>query len=104
MRKIGINFKNEIISFCQRPFKTMNVCGAQAKLAGSAQQLYSRGLGGDCGDQVAGAVGRVVVDDEDGVLEPRALQLRQHSANERLDVLGLVVGREDEPGSGQGGA
>jgi hypothetical protein len=52
----------------------------------------------------AGAVRRAVVHDEDGVIQPGRGELRQRGAHDRLDVLGLVVGRQDEPGSGQSGA
>ena len=47
----------------------------------------------------AGAVGRVVVDDQDPVALGRgAAEHGQRGAHDGLDVLGLVVGREDEPG------
>ena len=43
---------------------------------------------------LAGAVGRRVVDDEDA---PRSRQVLAHRADDRLQVVGLVVGRQDQP-------
>jgi hypothetical protein len=53
---------------------------------------------------LAGAVGRPVVDHEHGVLQTRRRELGQRRAHDGLDVLGLVVGREDQPRSWQSGA
>src|SRR5512134_1316679 len=49
----------------------------------------------------AGSVGRPIVHDQDRAGHSHGLELAGNRTHEGLDVLGLVVGREDQPGSGQ---
>ena len=49
--------------------------------------------GGQRVGQPSGAIGRLVVDDE----QRRVRQRREDGGRDRLDVLGLVVGRQDDP-------
>ena len=56
--------------------------------------------GGQLVGDPAGAVGRAVVDDEDR----RGGQRLEDRGGDRADVLGLVVGREDDPDGGRGSA
>ena len=63
-------------------------------MLGPVQDLDPLLGGGNPVGDLPGPVGRVVVDDED----PRVLgQLREDGGDEGLDVLGLVIGGQDQP-------
>jgi hypothetical protein len=60
-------------------------------------------LGEPVGD-LARAVGRAVVHHEDRVFAAGRGELLERRAHDGVDVLGLVVRRQDEPGAGQSAA
>ncbi len=65
-------------------------------VANADARIGGRELIGD----LAGAVGRAVVDDE----KRRRGQHVEHGGRDRSDVLGLVVGRDDDPDGRREGA
>ena len=84
---------------CERVREAGEVGGAQALAHRAVQHLDGVELAGEAVGDAAGPVGRVVVDDEDAMrLRRGALEHDQRGAHDRLEVLGLVVGGEDEPG------
>ena len=89
-------------SACAKPAR---YAGPRPCGAGAVQHLDLVDLGGQPVGDLAGPVGRAVVDDEHAVaVAAAALEHGQHGADDRLDVLGLVVRGQDEPGgSGHGG-
>ena len=72
---------------------------ADPVLLGAVQHLDLLALGGQTIRYLAGAIGRAVVDDEDLVgAVIRAREHRARGSRDRLNVLGLVVGRQYQPG------
>jgi hypothetical protein len=104
VREVGVHLEDQVGPVGERHVEAGEVGAPESLLVRPVEHADALDLPGQAIGDLTGAVGRVVVHDQDRVLEPGALQLRQGGPNERLDVLGLVVGREDEPGSGQGGA
>ena len=73
--------------------EAVEVGAAEALLEGAMADPDPRVGGGQRVGQPSGAVGRAVVDDE----QRRGRQRREDGGRDRPDVLGLVVGRQDDP-------
>ena len=61
----------------------------------SVQNLDHLGIGSQAVEDLARAVRRAVIDEQDPVTRP---ELLGHGSGDRLDVPGLVIGRDDDPG------
>ena len=99
MGEIGIHLDHELGAAAQRAGEAGQVSVAEAVLGLTVEHLERACelLGQTVGDR-AGAVGGVVIDDEDGVVAGgAALQLGQSRPHDGLDVVRLVVGGDDDP-------
>ena len=76
----------------------------QTLLLRAVQHPHGLVLAGEPVRDLAGPVRGAVVHHEDRVRAPGCVELLERGAHDRLEVLGLVVGRQDEPGSRQSGA
>jgi hypothetical protein len=85
----------------QRGVEAGDVRARQAALAGSVQDADVPMAGGEVVGDRAGAVRGVVVDDEDRRLDRRGLP---DGGDQRRQVLGLLVGRDDDPRGAHGNA
>jgi len=84
----------------ERVAKARQVGRADAVLLSAMQHLHPIVLPGESIGDLAGAVGRAVVDDEYTPTVGRGgAQRFSRGSDDRLDVLGLVVRGEDQPGS-----
>ena len=94
MGEVGVHLDDPLGAAVEGDAEAGQVGGPEALLArrGGAPTIDSSGR--EAVGDLAGAVGRVVVDDQD---PPRGGQLLEHGADDPLEVLGLVVGREDDP-------
>jgi hypothetical protein len=104
VREVGVHLQDQVRSRRQGDREAREVGAAETVLRLPVQRADLRELGREPVGDRAGAVRGTVVHDQHGVIEPGRGELRQHGAHDRLHVLGLVVGRQDEPGSGQSGA
>ena len=80
----------------ERVLKTGEVCGSKPFTTGAMEHLDFAALSCESVANLAGAVGRAVVNDQD----PKASRRRGHerlsrSVDDRFDVLGFVEGRKD---------
>ena len=101
MGEVGVHLEHELGPVREREREARQVGAAESLLALAVQHPHRLELLGEPVRDPAGAVRRAVVDDEDRVLEAGRLELGQRRPHEALDVLGLVVGGQDEPGAGQ---
>jgi hypothetical protein len=93
--EVGVHLQDEVGAAVEGAAEARQVGRAEAFLAGPVEDLDARVGGREAVGDTAGAVGRVVVDDEDpGV----GGQVRAGRLHDRGDVRRLVVGREDQPG------
>ena len=100
MGEVGVHLHHVARAVVERVAKAGQVGGADPVLLGAVQHLHPVALGGEPIGDLAGAVGRAVVDDQD--LVGPIVGSREHLARGgryRLDVLRLVVGGEDQPGN-----
>jgi len=102
VREVGVHLEHEVGAGVEHPAEARQIGASQTLLARSVKDLHLGELGGELVGQDAGAVGRVVVDDQQVMLEPGGRELRENGPHERVDVLGLVVRREHKPGTGHG--
>jgi hypothetical protein len=97
--EVGVHLEDQLGPGVKGAAKTGDVGGAESLLAGTVQHLDVVVPGGEpIGDQ-AGAVGTCVVDDEDA---PRSGQVLARRVDEGLEVVGLVIGRQDQPDVARG--
>ncbi len=99
VREVGVHLEHVGAAVVERVAKTGEVGGADAVLLGAVQHLDPFVLGSEAVGDLAGAVGRAVVDDEHAKALGRGLrQNRPGGSNDGLNILGLVVGGKDQPG------
>jgi hypothetical protein len=91
---VGVHLEHQLVVMLERVPKPLDVRRSQAKLARTVDDVDSLVMFCQRVDDLSGTVGRRVVDDEN--LQP--LALRQDLVYERLHVLPLVVGRDDDEG------
>ena len=99
MGEVGVHLQHVAGAVVERVAEAGEVGRADAVLLGAMQHMHPLVLGGQPIGDLAGAVGRAVVDDQH-VEAARAPARREHLArggDDRLDVLGLVVGRQYQP-------
>ena len=97
VREIGVHLADIFISVGDGPFEALDICRAEPQLAAAAYQLDTPGVvGHEAADNPGGAVGRIVVDDE--YVKP--LLEAKHGLDYRLDILLLVIGRDDDQAVG----
>jgi hypothetical protein len=94
VREVDVHRHDHVVALVESQCEALPVGAAQPLLAGAAQQLDLPEFAGDLLDQVAGAVGAVVVDDDDVNVRLR----RADRGQQRPDVLTLVVRGEDDDG------
>jgi hypothetical protein len=99
VRPVGVHLDHHPGAAVQRDPEPVEVRAAQALLPGPVVDVDPRVVRREAVGQVAGPIGRAVVDDEqrgpgEGV---------EDGGRDRLEVLALVVGREDDPGAGADG-
>ena len=96
----------------ERVAKAREISGPDPVLLAAVHHLDLFPLGGEPVGDIPGSVGRAVVDDQDlvarrdsyirravaPILLAGPLKYRARGKNDRLDVLRLVVGRQDKPG------
>ncbi len=100
MREVGVHLQHQRGVGGQGAPEAGDVGGAEPFLVGAVEDADVLVLLGQPIGDLPGAVGGVVIDDED---VGGGWQLLTHRAEEGLDVLGLVVGRQDQPGGACGG-
>ncbi len=99
MGEVGVHLHHVARAVVERVAKAGEVGRADAVLLGAVQHLHPVVLGGQPIGDLAGAVGRAVVDDQHAqALGRGAAQRLAGGGDDRLDVLGLVVGGQDQPG------
>ncbi|GAA3073713.1 hypothetical protein GCM10020000_68290 [Streptomyces olivoverticillatus] len=94
MGAVGVHFHQDAVAVVQAPAEARQIGGPQPLLALPVQHLDVVVVGGQLVGELAGAVGTVVVGDED-------VRLRYglpYPGDDGLDVLRLVVGRNDHQG------
>src|SRR5438874_2430203 len=84
-----------IVAAFEPPAKSGQVRRAEPQLFRPAKHVHAAVRAADVFHDLAGPVGRAVVDNED--VEPRVL--RQHRLDESRDILALVVGGHDDKGA-----
>ena len=92
VRVVGVHLEDELVAVLDGIVKAEYVRGAQAHLAGAVQRADPRIRRADLVDELAGAVGRVIVDDQDVGLGREAQDVRDQAG----DILALVIGRDDD--------
>ncbi len=98
VRPVGVHLDHDLGPAGERNAEAVEVGPPEPLLFGPMADA-DPGVGGcELVRDLAGAVGRSVVDDE----ERRSGQALQDRGGDRPDVLRLVVGRQDDPGSGAG--
>ena len=100
MREVGVHLEHQAGVVLERIAEAGEVGGTDAVLLGPVQYTHVVVFARQPVGYPAGAVGRAVVDDENA--KPLGRCARQHLAGgggDRLDVLRLVVCRQDQPGS-----
>jgi hypothetical protein len=100
--EVGVHLDQEVGAGGHGVREAREVGGADAFLAGAVKHLDVRDLGRHAVGDLARSVGRAVVDHDHAVLEAGGGEVRQRCPHDRLQVLGLVVGRQHEPGAGHG--
>ena len=96
MREVGVHLAEAREAEVQGDPEAIEVGRAEAQLARTPEQPDAvRVLLAERVHEVAGAIGRAVVDDEDGEVAGQAEDL----AHDRLDVRRLVVRRDDDDGA-----
>ncbi len=98
MREVGVELGDRGIAVLERPVESGAVGVAEAVLAGTVQDVQPRPRRGHAIGECAGAVGRGVVDDQD--VDPGRVALER--LDETVQRRGLVVGRDDGEGWGEG--
>ncbi len=92
--EVRVHLHDALGAELERPAEPGDVRGAEALLARSVEHRDPLVLGREAVGDVAGAIGGIVVDDED----PGALgRRREHRGNQRLEVVRFVVGGHDDP-------
>ncbi len=89
MREIGVHLETVGVVAFERPFERLDIRGAETHLACAVNAVNARILFGQLIDNVAGTVGRAVIDDHylgDG-------EFLFDSRDKFRDILALVVGR-----------
>ena len=100
MREVAVHLEHELGAVGERAAEAGDVGGAEPLLRGAVEDADVRQLGGEPVGELAGAVGRVVVDHEHAVaLAEDAAERADH----RLEVLELVVGGEADGRAHQAG-
>ena len=98
MGEVGVHLDDELCSAGQGPGESGQVGLAEAGLAGPVKDLDGRELGRQPVGDLPGPVRGVVIHDQQPVRAGRGLlELSERSADDRLEVLGLVIGGDDEP-------
>jgi hypothetical protein len=95
MAVVAVHREHALEAVVERVAEAGEIGGAEAELAGAAQQGEARLVAARRGDEIARAVRAVVVHHEH--VDP--LVLREHVRGERDHVLRLVVGGQDDEGS-----
>ena len=100
MREVSIHAEDNGRAVGQRLLEAGDVGGAQAKLAGAMDDTYQAVLACQPVCNVAGAIGRIVVNDDHLQAQAKIENLRDKT----FDILSLVVGWNDDcpPGAGAG--
>ena len=101
MREVGVHLHHQLGAAGERAAKARDVGGTQPLLALAVEDLDVVVLGGETVGDAAGAVGRVVVHDQDPAIGGQPLTDSDHQP---LEVVGLVVGRQDHPDAASGRA
>jgi hypothetical protein len=90
VRPVGVHLDEDVVPVLHAPGEPVQVRGAEAGLAGAVEDVHVVVRGGELVGEVAGAVGAVVVGDQD-VRAGTALRTRRRCGQ----VLALVVRRDD---------
>ena len=93
VREVGVDLDHDVEAAGDADRVAGAVRAAEPELAGPAQHLDPAELGAERFGLLGGAVGAVVVDDEDVGVGHRLAD----TAHEQLDVLGFLVGRDGDP-------
>ncbi len=104
MREIGVHLEDQLRAAVQGQLESGQVGLPEALLAGAVQDLHVRVVLRQPVGELSGPVGRGVVHHQDRVVGRRAGQRGPHGAHERLEVVSLVVGRQDDPHGARIGA
>ncbi|KQR43791.1 hypothetical protein ASF82_09210 [Frigoribacterium sp. Leaf164] len=89
---VGVHLDEGRVAALEPPGEAGQVRGAEAGLAGAVQHVHPGVAGGPRVGEVAGAVGRAVVDDENVDGGPAV----EGAADDPVEVLSFVVGRDDD--------
>ena len=92
---VAVHREHALVAVIERVAEAGEIGGAEAELAGAAQEGEARLVAARGGDEIARAVRAVVVHHQH--IDP--LVLREHIYGERDHVLRLVVGGQDDEGS-----
>jgi len=92
---VGVHLADHVVPLVERDPEPVLVRRPEAALLGAVQDLDGVVARGQLVGDLAGAVGRVVVDDQH---PPRIGQVGEDRGDDLLEVAGLVVGRQDHPG------
>ena len=96
VRQVGVHLEEQVGAAGQRVAKAGDVGLAEALLAGAVQHLDVGVLAGQAVGQLAGAVGRVVVDDQRVELQVVAVGDLADALEGVPQVVAFVVGRKDD--------
>ena len=99
MREVAVHLEHELRVRLERPGEAGEVGAPDALLRRPMEDVEPLELGREPVGDLAGAVGRAVVDHEHAV--PRRVEHLTERPHERLDVLPLVVGRHADDGAGR---
>ena len=92
MRQVGVHLADDVGVARQHAAERVDVGAAEAPAPAAVQHLHPpRMLAGEGVGDRAGAVGRVVVDDEHAVVA-----LSEHVRDQHREVVALVVGRDHD--------
>jgi hypothetical protein len=104
--QVGVHLDDQLRAGRQRLAEAGEVGAAEAVLARAVQDADVAVVAGELVGQLAGAVGRGVVDDEHGGVDGRSAGREGGSGagHDRREVLAFVEGRQDDPGGPHDGS
>ena len=104
MREVAVHFADVVVALVEGPAEAGQVRAPETFLGGAVQDVHPVVLGGQAVGDLAGAVGRAVVDHEHVARDRGALTRSADRLDHPLEILALVVRRHADDESLGGGS